>query len=48
VALNSSGASTLHTLRQAGLFGNQNGACKLRDAITIGKVSRHFGVPAPD
>lgn len=31
---------------ESGLFGNQNSACKLSDAVTIEKVSQHFGVPA--
>jgi hypothetical protein len=30
---------------ETGLFGNQNSACKLRDEVTIEKVSERFGVP---
>ena len=31
---------------ESGLFGNQNSACKLSDAVTIEKVSKRFDVPA--
>lgn len=30
---------------EAGLFGNQNSACKLRDQNTIAKVASRFGIP---